>query len=349
MISIGEFIGRFHPVLVHLPIGILLLAAVFQFLTGKEKYQSLHTAVTVALFWGMLSAVASCISGFLLSRSDDYDEALISKHQWLGIAVAVTAAIAYYLQKKNNKHIKWVMAVLSLLIIITGHLGGSITHGSDYLTKAFSSGNGKMSETKRKPIANVQEAVVYADVIQPILETKCWGCHGPNKQKGKLRLDAPDFILKGGKDGKIITAGKADESNLIERILLPKGNEDHMPPKEKSQLSRQDIELLHWWVSSGADFNKKVKELPQTEKIKPALLALQTGKVQEEAIVADIPDLAVEKADDKIIQQLKQRGIAVVPVAQNSNYLLASFVAVDSVTEKDLQLLDPIKDRKSVV
>ncbi len=343
LLSITEFIGRFHPVLVHLPIGILLITALFQLLSRREKYQSLHTAVTVALFWGMLSAVASCISGFLLSRSDDYDEALISKHQWLGISVAVVAVIAYYLQKKNNKQVKWVMMVMSLLIIITGHLGGSITHGSDYLTKVFSSGNDNTGEIKRKPIANVQEAGAYSDVIKPILETKCRGCHGPNKQKGKLRLDEPDFILKGGKEGKIIVAGKADESNLIERILLPKENEDHMPPKEKSQLSKQDIELLHWWVSSGADFNKKVKELPQTEKIKPALLALQTGAVQEKVSAGDIPEQAVEKADDKIIQQLKERGVAVIPVAQNSNYLSANFIAVDSVTEKDLKLLEPIK------
>ena len=161
-----------------------------------------------------------------------------------------------------------------------------------------------------------------------------------------MRLDAPDFILKGGKDGKIIVAGRADESNLIQRILLPKENEDHMPPKEKSQLSRQDIELLHWWVSNGADFNKRVKEFTQTEKIKPALMALQTGGVQKDvSVVADIPGQPVEKADDKVIQQIKQRGIAIVPVAQNSNYLSASFVAVDSVIEKDLQLLEPIKNQ----
>lgn len=343
ILTIGNFIGRFHPVLVHLPIGILLLAAVFQFLTAKEKYQSLHTAVTIALFWGMLSAVGACISGFLLSKSDDYDETLISQHQWLGIAVAIVAIGAYYLQRKNYQQVKWVMLLLSLLIIVTGHLGGSITHGSDYLTKAFSLGNDKTGDLKRQPIANVQEAVVYADVIKPILQTKCRGCHGPDKQKGKLRLDEPDFILKGGKEGKVIVAGKADESNLVERILLPKENDDHMPPKAKPQLSKQDIELLHWWVNNGADFNKKVKDLPQTEKIKPALLALQSGEVLQKQAIPDIPEMGVEKADDKVIQQLREQGIAVLPVIQNSNYLMASFVAVDSLLEKDLQLLEPIK------
>ena len=341
--QISEFIGHFHPLLVHLPIGILLIAALFQLLSGKEKFQSLNVAVGIALFWGVFSAIVSCISGFLLSKSDDYDESLISKHQWFGISVAVSSIIAYYLNKKNNKYTKWVMALMTLLIIITGHLGGSITHGSDYLTKAFSSGGESNSEAKRKPIPDVQQAVAYTDVIKPILETRCYGCHGPNKQKGKLRLDQPDFILKGGKDGKVIVAGKADESNLIERIFLPKENEDHMPPKEKAQLTKQDLDLLHWWVSSGADFNKKVNELPQTNKIKPVLLALQSGEAKEEINLSDIPEKNVEKADEAAINKLKDRGVAIILVAQNSNYLSANFVAVDSVTENDLQLLEQLK------
>ncbi len=343
LLNIADFIAHFHPLLVHLPIGILLIAAVFQFLSRKEKFQSLNVAVGIALFFGMFSAVASCISGFLLSKTDDYDESLIGKHQWLGIAVAVTSVIAYILNKKNSWFTKWVMVLMTLLIIITGHLGGSLTHGSDYLTKAFFTSGGNNKDIKRKPIPNVQEAVAYTDVIKPIFESRCYGCHGPDKQKGKLRLDEPDFILKGGKDGKVIVAGKANESELIERIFLAKDNEDHMPPKEKGQLTKQDMDLLHWWVSNGADFNKKVNELPQTDKIKPILTSLQSGDMNEEINLSEIPDKKVDKADDAAVKKLKDRGVAIIPVALNSNYLSANFVAVDSVTEKDLQLLEPLK------
>ena len=342
LFSITEFIGRFHPVFVHLPVGILLLAALFQWLSVKEKFHSLHAAIGIALFCGMLSAIASCVSGFLLSTTDDYDKALIFKHQWFGIAVAVTSVIAYYLNRKN-KQTKWVVLPMALLIIITGHLGGSITHGSGYLTKAFSSGDKETGDAIRKPIPNVQEAAAYADVVKPILAARCYGCHGPNKQKGKLRLDEPDFILKGGKDGGVIVAGKAAESALIKRILLQKDNKDHMPPLEKPQLSKQEIDLLHWWITGGADFNKKVKDIVQAENIKPILQSLQSGKIKEEITLLDIPEQPVEKAAVTAIQQLQARGVAIITVAQNSNYLSANFVAVDSFTEKDLQLLAPLK------
>jgi hypothetical protein len=148
--------------------------------------------------------------------------------------------------------------------------------------------------------------------------------------------------MKGGKDGVIIMAGNANESELIKRILLSKDNKDHMPPIEKPQLGKQEMELLHWWISSGADFTQKIKSLPQSEKIKPVLLALQSGEILEEIKQSDIPDKEVEKADDQAIQKLKARRISVSTVSKKSNYLTINYVEVDAITEKDLNLLEPL-------
>ena len=341
LFSLVDFLGNFHPLLVHLPIGVLLLAALFQFLSQKEKYQSLASAVGISLFIGMISAIASCISGYLLSGTGDYDEAMIFNHQWSGIALAVISIFAWYLNWKGRQ-ITWITSLMVFLIVLTGHFGGSITHGSDYLTRAFSADGSGQAEEKRKPIPNVQQALAYQDVIKPILTSKCYKCHGPNKQKGKLRLDMPDFILKGGKGGKAIIAGNTDESELIKRILLSKESDDHMPPLEQPQLTKTELDLIHWWVSSGADFNKKVADLAQTEKIKPVLLSLQSEEKTEADLISDIPEKTVGQADAKIVQELLARGVAVIPVALNSNYLSVNFVALDSITAKDLQLLEQL-------
>jgi uncharacterized membrane protein/mono/diheme cytochrome c family protein len=341
LFSLPDFAGSFHPLLVHLPIGILLLAALFQLLSQKEKYQSLASSVSITLFIGMISAIASCISGYLLSGIGDYDEGMIFNHQWSGIALAIVSIFAWYLNRKGRQ-ITWISIIMVLLIILTGHFGGSITHGSDYLTRAFSAEALEQSRQKRKPIPNVQQALAYQDVIKPILTSKCYKCHGSNKQKGKLRLDMPDFILKGGKSGKAIIAGNTDESELIKRILLLKESDDHMPPIEQSQLTKAELDLIHWWVSSGADFNKKVADLAQTEKIKPVLLSLQSEEKAEVALISDIPKETVVQADAKVVQELLARGVALIPVALNSNYLSVNFVALDSITDKDLQLLEPL-------
>jgi len=343
LLSIPDFIGRFHPVLVHLPIGILLLACFFQLLTVKSRFAFLQPAIPVMLFWGMLGAVFSCISGYMLSLSGDYDGQLVSRHQWLGIFVALASLILYLLYKLSIGETSARVFSLGLIILvtITGHMGGSLTHGSDYLTEGLNSEDEK--GIVMKPIPNIQEAALYTDVVQPLLQAKCYNCHGANKQKGKLRLDQQEFILKGGKDGKVIEAGKADESEMIERMLLPMSDEDHMPPKEKKQLTPAEISLLHWWISTGADFNKKVKELPQTEKIKPVLLALQSGSSDGQNKITDVPETPVAKPDEAIVKRLKAAGVIVIPVAKNSNYLSVSFVTAGPAADTLVKLLESLK------
>jgi uncharacterized membrane protein/mono/diheme cytochrome c family protein len=340
VLSIGDFIGRFHPVLVHLPIGILLVAVLFYFLSGQEKYKSVAPAISIALFIGMCSAIASSISGFLLSKTAAYEEPLLSRHQWSGIATTVVAVAAWVLYSKQFRQLKGVMLLLSLLIIITGHFGGSLTHGDDYL---FASGDkNKKPAAPHKLIPDVQQAVAYTDIIKPLLQAKCYSCHGTAKQKGKLRLDEPDYILQGGKNGKIFIAGNTGESELLQRIVLPHDNKEHMPPKEKPQLTKDEIALLHWWINTGASFTEKVTALPQPANIKPVLAALQSGKKNEEVVMSYIPEAEAEKADETAIKKLRERGVAITSVAQTSNYLAASFIAVDSITIKDVELLIPL-------
>ena len=341
----SEFIGHFHVVLVHLPIGILLLACVFQWLERKSRFSSLHAATGIALFIGMLSAVLAAITGYLLSLKGDYDEQLVSKHQWFGISVACVSIAMYYLYRKpaSAKTQSAVSVLLFLLITITGHLGGSLTHGSDYLTKSIWQSSDS-SEAQRKPIPNVQEARAYSDIIKPLLQTKCYTCHGKNKQKGGLRMDDSLRLMKGGKDGVVVIAGNAEKSEMARRTSLPREDDDHMPPKEKSQLNEQEIALIHWWIASGASFDKKVKELEQPEEIKPALLALQ-NLPKRKIVIPDIPGTPVAKSDETAVKKLKDIGAMVIPVSQNSNYLYVNFVTTTDLSDKQMQLLLPLKEQ----
>ena len=341
MIDFVQLIGRLHPLLVHLPIGILLFAALLRLFIKQAKLDSINNATTIALFWGTIGSVGSVVSGYLLSQSGEYDESMVSSHQWFGISVAIVSGLAYFLNKKQHAYTKLFMALLVVLIFITGHLGGSLTHGSDYLTEV-ALGAPKEKIDTRKAIPNIEEAIVYTDLIKPILQANCYDCHGPNKQKAKLRLDLPEYILKGSKDGKVIDPKHIDDCAFIKRIFLPLDNKDHMPPKEKPQLSKQDLELLKWWVSSGADFSQKVKEINQTATIKPVLLALQTGTNVQQEVVTFIPSAPVSQADPTLVKEIQSNGIAVFPVSQSTNYLSVNFLAVDTFSSKSLSILTPI-------
>lgn len=134
-----ELIGHFHPLLVHLPIGILLVALLMQWLSSKPKYASLKQAVPIVLLWGSITALISCITGYLLSISDDYDQSLVNWHMWLSIGVVLTSAILY--SKEVNPAVEISKKLLSFallsLLLVTGHLGSSLSHGVDYLSKPF--------------------------------------------------------------------------------------------------------------------------------------------------------------------------------------------------------------------
>lgn len=339
--TVTELGGRMHPVVVHLPIGILMLVCLYYLFAPAEKRQSQYSLINVALLFGMLTAIAACVSGLLLAGSGDYDEATVAPHQWMGIVTALVAVACYAMHKKQAGFAKWGMMVLVTCITIAGHLGGSITHGADYLTVPLQS----TVSTERKPIANIQEAVVYTDIIQPILAARCYSCHGAGKQKGKLRLDEPSYILKGGKGGVAVSWGDAEKSLLIERILLPDSDEDHMPPKEKPQLTRGEIDLLHWWVNSKAGFDKKVNQSVVSDKVKATLAALQSGAQQPEASPVMIPGEKVAAADEKVVQALRAKGAVVIPVAAETNYLSVNFVGADKVTTQELHLLESLKEQ----
>ncbi|MEI7628301.1 MAG: c-type cytochrome domain-containing protein, partial [Bacteroidota bacterium] len=325
MLFITELIAHFHPVLVHLPIGILLLAILFHWLSTKEKFAGLSIAIPIAYLSGAITAVLSCITGYLLSGSGEYDETTLNLHQWMGILVAFVSATGYLFSRtNNNQQLKWVSIALVVLLTVTGHLGGTLTHGEGYLWKGISESK-KDSVTATKVIANAQEAIVYKDIIQPMLQQKCYNCHAATKQKGGLRLDAEEWIVKGGKNGKVLVAGSIDSSEMYKRIILDPVEEKHMPPKGKSQLTEHERVLLQWWIASGADFSKKSKNLSQTAAIKTALTALEKSEVVVTKR-ADIPDAEVAKANETILESLRKNSVTVFEISANSNWLSANYV-----------------------
>lgn len=346
LLSFTEFVGHFHPLLVHLPIGILLLALLLQCLGYKEKYHFLNPAIKIVYLCGIVTAVLSCITGYMLSLTDEYDESTVQWHFWLALCTLLASLLLYLKELQINLPLskKLLGAVLFILIALTGHLGGSLTHGANYITQPLKNifSNDSTAKLTITPLVNVQEALLYEEVIKPILKTKCMACHNADKQKGGLRMDEITYLLKGGKGGNILKPGNAEESEMIKRIMLPVDNDKHMPPKEKPQPSESQMALMHWWINTGADFNKKIKTISQPDNIKPILLALQQPDSKQPRAADDFPLAPVEKANEKILQQLRLLDIIVLPIAQQSNYLSANFVTHTAIEKSDLKLLSTI-------
>lgn len=246
MVSAWNFVGQLHPLLVHLPIGILVLLA------GLEVAGCVTPNLRLArgprgfiVTAGAVTAIIAAVCGWVLSRNGEYDPELLERHRNLGF---LTAGLAVALAVIHARGWMWAYGLVLTLTLgtlgVAGHLGGSLTHGEGFLTWATTSAGLEVP-------ADINEVVVYRHLVQPIIELRCLSCHGSAKSNGGLRLDSWTAVLEGGNSGPALVAGDASKSLLLQRVHLPLDVKEHMPPKGRPQLTDDEVRLLEWWVEVG--------------------------------------------------------------------------------------------------
>src|SRR4051812_44054266 len=89
----------------------------------------------------------------------------------------------------------------------------------------------------------------FENQVRPVLAENCYGCHGPQKQKGGLRLDSAAAVTKGGESGPVVSPGKPEASRLIKAV---RQTDDDLKMPPKGRLKDAEIAALTTWVKSGA-------------------------------------------------------------------------------------------------
>lgn len=269
MFWVWRFLGRLHPLAVHFPVCLILVAAILELFTLKNFSSNLRPGINLLVALGAMSAVLSVVFGLLLAREGDYGQDIIDIHKWAGIATGVLAAIAWILlrqiqERKQASQVKLYRGILfftAIAVSIAGHFGASITHGKDYLTATLPwspdytgsrSSNFNLTSFKNDTAQLTKKQIVELNVeVRAILAHNCYKCHSAEKIKGDLRLDRRDMIFKGGKDGPVVVPGNPGESEIFRRISLPSDDKDAMPSKGK-KLPDADIAIINYWIQKGA-------------------------------------------------------------------------------------------------
>jgi mono/diheme cytochrome c family protein len=145
------------------------------------------------------------------------------------------------------------------LLVVTGHLGGNLTHGSNYLLEGAPDFiKAMLAEESYGAIEAAptdEHQRYFTDQVRPVFEAKCYSCHGAEKQRGDYRLDDPEIARKGGESGEVaIKPGDPLGSHLVRLILLPPDHDDVMPPSGKLALSPEEIGRVIQWIKTGAVF-----------------------------------------------------------------------------------------------
>jgi uncharacterized membrane protein len=264
--SFGQFLGRFHPILVHLPIGLLVIVPLMEILGASQRFRALREAAGFVLLIAAIASVLAAADGWLLARFGGYGGKGVIHHMWGGIALSFVMLVAAATRHELSNR-RWALGWFYPIVLVaalglmawTGHEGGKLSHGEGFLTKYMPSAIRGWFGVAPAPVAPPVDVLAvpkdhspYTVLVVPLFERSCVSCHGPEKHKGGLRMDSYAFILKGGEDGSIVTPGDPKKSDLYRRITLPKDDDEFMPSDGHKVLSSSEVETIRQWIAWGA-------------------------------------------------------------------------------------------------
>ena len=173
--------------------------------------------------------------------------------------------------------------------------------------------------------AQAEKSPDFESQIRPLLQHHCSQCHGPETQRGGLRLEARSFFFRGGDSGPVVNPGQSDSSLLIHRITSL--DTDLQMPPEGPRLTPVEVQLLRSWIDAGASW-------PETDYDRQALIdpRKQHWSFQPlpSRIVPPVTDHAPQSSDiDRfLIAQLSPHGLTMNPPADRRTLIRRAYLVM---------------------
>lgn len=351
--NLVAFAGRLHPLVLHLPIGLvgaLIVVEAWRLWRGERDCPS----VSVPLVWlTALSGAFAVVSGLLLALEPGYGGITLDRHRLLGIALGVVMiglAFAFTRGREVAAHgarvaYRGLLLLSALLLVPVGHLGASMTHGEDFLTAPFAakseperrdSGVALASNEGSQPAGDHGDPRLPAHV-KAILTRTCTSCHGESRSKGLLSLHTFEAISAGGEHGAVIDLAKPEESELLIRLRLPVDDDDHMPPANKPQPTEEEIATLVAWVHAAASGKPMLVEGDAA--------GAESAKANATAASTPRETTTPPQPDAKAIATLREKLVHVQPMDESASLLWIDFAATPNVADAEVAaLLVPVAE-----
>lgn len=350
--DLAKFIGRFHPLVLHLPIGMIVWVLIHETIVmfaGKRSRSSSLTAMGFAAF----SAVAASLLGYLLYYSiPEYDKELAERHLYGGLLFTCLALAAWVVKLwvdeaggRGALGYRFLLLASVGVMGFTSHDGATMTHGGNYLTEYAPDPIRRLlglPERDDTTVADINTQPVYTGIVKPIFERRCYSCHGAERQRGRYRMDEYDLLVKGGNEGEAIVPGDSAASNVVIRIELPEEDDKRMPPDGRKGLEDYELVLVKWWIDEGASEDAMPADLPATDEVRAALAMISDSVEEEVATGEEKPALSADFVAE--VERLRQEFPAALNFESRASTGL-DFTAVgmrESFGDEDLRKLVPV-------
>ena len=323
------FLGRFHPLLVHLPIGFLILAILIEIYCSIFKIRINQSIINFTWFVAFFSSVLTTILGLLIAETGHYIDENLSMHKIFGFSLTGITFISWFLRlsifsnlfSSSLKTLSNVIIVV--LLTLTGHYGGNLTHGETYLVDYAPEQIKELVVNKNKNIElEIDSVKIYNDLIQPIFNQKCVSCHNKEISRGNLNMDSYSNLLKGGSSGNPINKSDPRKSLLIKRITMPTSELKYMPP-DGEPVSFDEIKTLIWWINNFDKSNENLASLKVEDDIKESLEILYSLNFKEKQWFEKI---VVEKLDESLIQNIDNTTFQIKYISDDKKFLSVKYL-----------------------
>lgn len=259
-----DVFGRLHPLLLHLPIGLVVgvmaLEAVAWWRGGRGA-----SAAPAALLWlTAAAAVAAVLTGLKLSYEDGYGGRTLDIHLWLGLAFGAAAIVAAVARSRvrpegpvgATRIYRGALVVAFGLMLAAGHFGAAMTHGENFLFEPLGRSDSATADSGNNapdalPVSFERLGPASAEgfsAVEPIFAQKCASCHSDAVSKAGLSLASFDSTFRGSEAGSIVEIEDPAAGELLRRIKLPPDDPDHMPPENKRQLAPAELATIEAWI-----------------------------------------------------------------------------------------------------
>ena len=335
-----RFLGRLHPLIVHFPIGLAITAAFVELINIIRRKPTASQFAFMATGFAAVSAVLAAIFGWFYA---DFEGAgpktALFLHRWIGTVAAGALVVVFFcgLAGRTGRRIsalngyRWGLVISAILVTVGSHFGGEMVYGEGYFTKVLFPPAAKSTtpeattpdpstpqETSSSD-ATATKPVSFKTQVLPIFEARCVDCHGADKAKGDLRLDSAAEIFGEDPSWWVVEPGDAAKSILVERIVLPAGHVDLMPPKG-DPLDEGQIVLISDWINQGARYevDGKMVDPAQEEPVSQDTAEESTANEASSASETKASEAESDPAREKAVTSLRERGVIVMPVAQDT-------------------------------
>ena len=336
------WLGDMHVVVLHLPIGIFFYAFAMEIL-GLLSFRKFKPHLGATLFFAALSSIVSVVFGYFYFLRADYGPAELSwdlennnigMHMWLSTLASFFVILSFLSKMWSRHHEKWsffyplFMLFAASTMILGAHMGARLVHKNkdvegDFLKLIACEPLGVCKDeiAKIPDVTGIPagERLVYAQIVKPILQGKCWECHagaelnplGKDKIKGDLDMTTVAKLLAGGEGGEelpVLVPGDSKASEMMIRVHLDPDDEDFMPcgkeDEPEAHLTDGEKKILGWWIDQetlmSEENDQVLAELAGHESILAAVEAFEPAReveaIKEVEAKEEAPKLKEEKA-----------------------------------------------------